>query len=481
MTNTTRISSAVTAALCALVATLSFSCSGDGDGMDVGDGKSPSRIIDLRVKAVTPTTVALEWTAPGDDDTVGTASHYDIRYTTAVLTWENWDAALPVSGEPAPGPFGSTDSMIVTGLTEDSTYYFGMITQSHGGKWSSLSDIISATCFDDFVVAFPDPKLDLIIRAQIAIPTEPIHRSDLLPVWQVSAISQAIASLSGMEYCINLDALLMRYNQVSDLSPLAGLVRMRALQLGMNSISDISPLAGLVNLEQLQLDQNYLITDISAMAGMTKLTDVHLAFNSISNISALAGKTAMTTLRLYGNDISDISPLAGMSKLTLLEIDANLVFDISPLAGATDLVVLNLSSNYVADISVLAGMTKLEDLSLIGNQISDLSPLSGLTALKRLFLSDNPIADVSALSGLAALEYASIHNCDIVDVSPLQGLPNLQTLDLNDNLIADIAPLAANAGLGAGDFLYLTGNPLSKESIDVHIPALQARGVTVAY
>jgi hypothetical protein len=52
---------------------------------------------------------------------------------------------------------------------------------------------------------------------------------------------------------------------------------------------------------------------------------------------------------------------------------------------------------------------------------------------------------------------------------------------LINNDIVDISPLAANAGLGDGDLLYLQGNPLSAESINVHIPALQARGVTVVY
>ena len=66
-------------------------------------------------------------------------------------------------------------------------------------------------------------------------------------------------------------------------------------------------------------------------------------------------------------------------------------------------------------------------------------------------------------------------------MSPLGGLPNLQKLVLNYNNIVDISPLAANAGLGSGDLLYLQGNPLSTESKEVHIPALQARGVTVVY
>ncbi len=142
MAKTTRLLSVVATAICAAAIALVFSCSGMGGGTDVdGEDKYPSQVNDLRVKSVTPTTVTLEWTAPGDEDTVGTAAQYDIRYTTNELSWENWDSALPVSGEPAPSPFGSVDTMVVTDLMEDSTYYFGIITQSHAGKWSSFSGV----------------------------------------------------------------------------------------------------------------------------------------------------------------------------------------------------------------------------------------------------------------------------------------------------------------------------------------------------
>jgi Leucine-rich repeat (LRR) protein len=102
-----------------------------------------------------------------------------------------------------------------------------------------------------------------------------------------------------------------------------------------------------------------------------------------------------------------------------------------------------------------------------------------MTRLKRLYLSFNPISDISALAGLTLLTELQLQYAEVVDVSALQGLTNLQLIVLNSNQIVDIAPLAANTGLGNGDVVYLVGNPLSSESIDTHIPALAARGVTV--
>jgi hypothetical protein len=64
---------------------------------------------------------------------------------------------------------------------------------------------------------------------------------------------------------------------------------------------------------------------------------------------------------------------------------------------------------------------------------------------------------------------------------PLSNLINLIVLDLSDNSISDLAPLVANTGLGEGDQVDVENNPLSATSINVHIPALQRRGVDVSF
>jgi hypothetical protein len=53
--------------------------------------------------------------------------------------------------------------------------------------------------------------------------------------------------------------------------------------------------------------------------------------------------------------------------------------------------------------------------------------------------------------------------------------------EIMQNPISDISPLVDNPGLGEGDDVILVNNPLSEESINVYIPELEARGVTVEY
>ncbi len=101
-------------------------------------------------------------------------------------------------------------------------------------------------------------------------------------------------------------------------------------------------------------------------------------------------------------------------------------------------------------------MTRLD---FRNNKISDLTPLAGLTELENLYLDSNEISDLSPLKDLAAL----------------------RNLGLDSNDIADLSPLVENAGLESNDELDVRANPLSVESIDAHIPALQARGVDVDF
>ena len=58
-------------------------------------------------------------------------------------------------------------------------------------------------------------------------------------------------------------------------------------------------------------------------------------------------------------------------------------------------------------------------------------------------------------------------------------MTGLKGLRLYNNKISDLSPLVANPGLVNGDGVDVGNNPLSATSLNTHIPALRARGVTV--
>ena len=169
-----------------------------------------------------------------------------------------------------------------------------------------------------------------------------------------------------------------------------------------------------------------------------------------------------------------------MATLTSLTARFDDIKDLTGLEHATNLTSLNLYYNDIKDISPLAGLTNLTWLNLEDNDITDISPLAGLTNLKILDLEDNDITDISPLAGLTNLTWLDLWDNRIWDVSALKDLTKLESLLLGDNLIFDLSPLLANTGLGTGDMVDLrTSHALNETSLNTHIPALRARGVTV--
>jgi len=92
---------------------------------------------------VTPNSVTLTWTAPGDDSLTGNATRYDIRYSTAAITSANFSAAAAVASPPAPVASGTSQSFVVTGLQPATTYWFAIKTQDDAGNWSLISNVAS--------------------------------------------------------------------------------------------------------------------------------------------------------------------------------------------------------------------------------------------------------------------------------------------------------------------------------------------------
>jgi len=95
-----------------------------------------------RAQSSAPDSVTLLWTAPGDDDQVGTATAYEMRMSASAISSSNWDAATVVPGMPAPLVAGTHQSTVVRGLTPGATYYFAIKTVDNAGNWSGLSNVV---------------------------------------------------------------------------------------------------------------------------------------------------------------------------------------------------------------------------------------------------------------------------------------------------------------------------------------------------
>lgn len=108
----------------------------------------PVAIANVSVTSVTDSTALLSWTATGDDSLTGTASSYDIRYSTSPITAANFASATQATNEPAPTAAGTTQTFSVRGLNRQITYYFAMKASDDAGNPSAMSNVASATTTD---------------------------------------------------------------------------------------------------------------------------------------------------------------------------------------------------------------------------------------------------------------------------------------------------------------------------------------------
>ena len=109
------------------------------------DATSPDSVTDMTVAGVASNAVALTFTATGDDDSEGTATSYDIRYSLNTITAANFGDATSANISVTPQPAGETELISVSELSFSTTYYFALKVVDENGNSSDISNVVSAT------------------------------------------------------------------------------------------------------------------------------------------------------------------------------------------------------------------------------------------------------------------------------------------------------------------------------------------------
>lgn len=123
-------------------------------------------------------------------------------------------------------------------------------------------------------------------------------------------------------------------------------------------------------------DTNDELTVITPLAGLTNLRSLTLPYIQVADLSPLASLTALRSLKISGLHISDLSPLSSLTALQRLDLRGTVV-DLSPLAYLTALRLLDIGGTLVADLSPLANLTALQTLNIANTRIADIWPLAG--------------------------------------------------------------------------------------------------------
>ena len=221
-------------------------------------------------------------------------------------------------------------------------------------------------------------------------------------------------------------------------------------------------------------------------ADLNGITHLSGNFKNIASIEGAQFLINLTQLWLQGNQISDITAIDELTNLTHLLLSGNLISDITPVSNLTNLIWLTFNVNQITDISSIANLTNLTIIGLNENQIMDISAISNLVNLQELHLGDNQIIDISPTSSLISLNIISLYSNMITNILAISGLENLNDVFLFGNQITDLSPLVENSNFNSGHLkLYYEysnlSNQLSQEAINVQIPILQNRGISVTH
>ena len=114
------------------------------------DRTEPASVQDLAIESVNGSSVTLQWTATGDDGATGTASGYDLRYSTTspIQTDDDFANASRVDGLPEPAASGQTESFTVSGLPFETEVHFALRAYDELENTSALSNSVAAQTGD---------------------------------------------------------------------------------------------------------------------------------------------------------------------------------------------------------------------------------------------------------------------------------------------------------------------------------------------
>ncbi len=199
-----------------------------------------------------------------------------------------------------------------------------------------------------------DHRLKSVILEELDDDRAVIDENSLSQLTILVSFDSRIVSLDGIEYCTNLNTIILTGGNISNIRNLSGLNNLEILCLDDNNISDISVLRELINLKDLSL-QNNPIEDLSPIAELRHLEKLMLGgTNTIADYSALSQLVNLEELRIRDTELDDLEFLRNMNILYTVILTDNKIQNVAPLAPLVPLTFLDLSGNQIVDIGPLA-------------------------------------------------------------------------------------------------------------------------------
>ncbi len=240
-----------------------------------------------------------------------------------------------------------------------------------------------------------------------------------------------ITSLEDLKAMPNLREIGLYNQQISDISPLRGM-ELAAVGLGYNPLTDLSPLTGAGSITSLNL--TCLSSDPSeVLLSLTGLEEAYLGGVPIPSLLCLEEKP-LRVLNLFDtgkNGILDaeawesLARIPTLEKLTVGKLD-RAVLPALAASSVTDLEVTHAGSLSVREMACMPRLKRLYFYSDSGETLSS-EPLS-FPALEWLDIKNTELESLECFSGLSSLSVLHIYACDCKDYRGLEGLHGLREI-----------------------------------------------------
>lgn len=247
-----------------------------------------------------------------------------------------------------------------------------------------------------------------------------------------------ISSLEDIRYFKNIRKLGFVGQNITDLSPLAGLP-LEVLWLAVTPVEDISPLRDCLTLSELYFDCTN-VADISAVAGLKNLSRVALDYMDVTDLSPLKD-LPLTELHLEGIQTGrNYAMIAGMplQKLFTTRLDMNQLDEVCKIKSlefifCTDMIAADGFEQFDG-FERFDGMPVLKCLIMLACGITNLDGAEKIPNLEELDFGAAPfeerIIDIAPLTKAPKLKKISMRDVEMTDYSLLLAIPNLEAVEI---------------------------------------------------
>ncbi len=269
---------------------------------------------------------------------------------------------------------------------------------------------------------------------------------------------------------------------ITDISFLNSLNNLKQLWLGSNPINDWTPLGSVDQNLNVFFSLNCGLTQTEVdnyVANMTNITYIDEDNPGLIGLGLEGGITDLSNLDglnpsfafFAGLDISNIDVVQNWSNLYLIICAYTNITNINALSGLQNLTIAQLPGNNIGPsmftIKDVSTFDSLSGLDVSENSLTNLFGIQIMPNLVALNASNNQINDISGLSDIGApsgtLESLILSYNNISDISPLLNYTALNYVDLSDNNIENFGYLVDNEGIGDGDYIDISFNPVPTE------------------